>query len=260
SLSRTDLLHEIRERLEGVYQLLVPVFFCVMGMLVNLRAMRGVLGFAVIFTLAAMAGKLLGCALPAVLRGFNLRGAWRIGAGMLPRGEVTLLVAGIGLASGVIGNDLFGVAFFTLLASAIIAPCLFARSLEGGSGLRPSHQAAADIVPERRLELTLPGAAVADFLRFRLEQAFRQEAFMVHRISREAPVYQIRKENIVITMQQEQQQLVLSTSAAHEAVMRLIVLEEIVALKDMLAGLQELQTSANFGNNILAGLFGAPGA
>ena len=58
---------------------------------------------------------------PALLMGFNLRGAFRIGAGMLPRGEVTLIVAGIGLSSGIIGPELFGVAVMTLFIASVFA-------------------------------------------------------------------------------------------------------------------------------------------
>jgi Kef-type K+ transport system membrane component KefB len=52
----------------------------------------------------------------AAARRFNLRGALRIGAGMIPRGEVALIIAGIGLASGILDNQLFGVIILMILA------------------------------------------------------------------------------------------------------------------------------------------------
>ncbi len=66
------------------------------------RAGRPV-GLALILTMVA------GCGLPAYLMRFNLRGSLRIGLGMLPRGEVALIVAGIGLAGGIIDQGIFGV-------------------------------------------------------------------------------------------------------------------------------------------------------
>ena len=55
---------------------------------------------------------------------------------MLPRGEVTLIVAGIGLSSGAIGQDMFGVAIMTLLAASVLAPPILIKTFEGGSGYR----------------------------------------------------------------------------------------------------------------------------
>ena len=81
SLSQTDIAHEIRENLHGVYRFFVPIFFAIMGMMVNFSAMKGVLVFGLIYTVVAFAGKIFGCGLPALLSGFNIKGALRIGAG-----------------------------------------------------------------------------------------------------------------------------------------------------------------------------------
>jgi len=122
SLSQTELANELQEYLQPLYDFFVPIFFCVMGMMANLAEMGQVLFFGLVFTALAILAKLIGCGLPALATGFNIRGALRIGAGMLPRGEVTLIVAGIGLASGAIGHDMFGVAVMTLLVASVIAP------------------------------------------------------------------------------------------------------------------------------------------
>ena len=140
SLSQTDIAHEIRENLSGLYSFFVPIFFCVMGMMVDFSSLRPVIGFGIIYSIAAIAGKLVGCGVPSLLTGFNLRGAFRIGAGMLPRGEVTLIVAGIGLSSGAIGKDIFGVAIMTLLIASVTAPPLLIKSFEGGKRIHPSPQ------------------------------------------------------------------------------------------------------------------------
>jgi len=144
SLSQTELASELHEYLQPIYEFFVPIFFCVMGMMANLAEMKTVLVFGLVFTALAILGKLLGCGVPALVTGFNARGALRIGAGMLPRGEVTLIVAGIGLASGAIGHDMFGVAVMTLLVASVVAPPALVRAFEGGSGLRsaaaPEHR------------------------------------------------------------------------------------------------------------------------
>ena len=74
--------------------------------------------------------------MPALFVGFNRRGATRIALGMLPRGEVALIIAGIGLASGVIGQDVFGVAIVMTIFTTILAPIFLIPAFRGGSGLR----------------------------------------------------------------------------------------------------------------------------
>ena len=137
ALSRTELAHQLEEPLNAVYNALVPVFFVVMGMLMDIAAMGDAIVFGVIITLLAIVGKVGGAGLPAMATGFNVRGSARVGMGMLPRGEVALIIAGIGLSKNLIEQDLFGVSIFMTVVTTLIAPILlvplFAR---GGSGMR----------------------------------------------------------------------------------------------------------------------------
>ena len=137
ALSGTDLAHRLDEPLRAVYDALVPIFFVVTGMLVDLTALGGVLGFGLVLTAAAVIGKLGGSGLPALFAGFNRRGAWRVGVGMLPRGEVALIMAGIGISSGIIGPQLYGVAILMTVITTAVAPPLLAQSFKNDSpGLR----------------------------------------------------------------------------------------------------------------------------
>ena len=143
ALSDTDLAIKLEKPLMAIYAFLVPVFFVVMGMLVDLRALGGVIAFGVLLTALAVVGKVAGSGLPALLAGFNRRGSWRIGVGMLPRGEVALIMAGIGVSSGVLDSDLYGVAIMMTIVTTALAPPILALSFKGGeSGLRsPTGQA-----------------------------------------------------------------------------------------------------------------------
>lgn len=132
ALSGTDIAKKIDEPLRAVYNALVPIFFVVMGMLVNVPAMLPVLVFGTVLTALAIIGKVLGCGLPSLATGFNKQGSWRIGIGMLPRGEVALIVAGIGLARGVIEQELFGVAIMMTIVTTVIAPILLVPAFRNG--------------------------------------------------------------------------------------------------------------------------------
>ncbi len=137
AFAKAGLGLRLGEPLRAVYSALVPVFFVVMGMLVDLKAMAAVLVFGMVITLLAIVGKVLGAGVPSLAVGFNLRGAWRIGIGMLPRGEVALIMAGVGLARGVIGADVFGVAIMMTLVTTVMAPLLLVPAFRtGGEGTR----------------------------------------------------------------------------------------------------------------------------
>ena len=146
ALSGTRLAEAMEEQLSHVASALVPIFFVVMGMLVDLGSMKEAIGLGVLITFLAIVTKVVGAGAPALAAGFNLRGATRIGLGMLPRGEVALIVAGVGLSRGVIESDLFGVAILMTIVTTVMAPILLVPAFErGGSGLRrPEESASSD--------------------------------------------------------------------------------------------------------------------
>ncbi len=122
ALSGTSLAKELEEPLSAVYEALVPVFFVVMGTLVDVSSMVDTIVFGVVITLLAIGGKVIGGMVPAFFTGFNLRGSSRVGVGILPRGEVALIIAGIGLAEGIIGEEVFGVSILMTVVTTILAP------------------------------------------------------------------------------------------------------------------------------------------
>ncbi len=143
ALSSTELKHQVEGPMRSVNNFLVPIFFVVIGMQVDFTAfgtgdtsLSVAIGFATVLTLFAVFSKLAGSGLPALLVGFNRRGATRVALGMLPRGEVALIIAGIGLAAGVIGQDIFGVAVVMTVVTTIIAPVLLIPAFRGGSGIK----------------------------------------------------------------------------------------------------------------------------
>ena len=138
ALSDTRLKERIeRPFMEGLYPALVPIFFVVMGMLVDVREMGGTIVFSLILTALAIVSKVLGSGLPALGVGFTRAGSMRVGVGMLPRGEVALIIAGIGLARGVIGTDLFGVSILMTVVTTFLAAILLVPAFaKGGPGRR----------------------------------------------------------------------------------------------------------------------------
>lgn len=101
---------------------LVPFFFLFVGMSVNVASFGEVFVLAAIVTLLAIATKYIGCGLGSLKLG---RGSANIiGVGMIPRGEVGIIVATIGLNMAVVSQGMFSVVVFMSMATTIVAPFL----------------------------------------------------------------------------------------------------------------------------------------
>ena len=156
ALSGSRLRHAVEDKMGVLANAIVPIFFCTMGMLVDVGSLVGAIGVGAVVTALAIVGKVFGSGVPALAVGFNLRGASRIGFGMLPRGEVALIVAGIGLSEGVIQQDLFDIAIFMTIVTTIVAPiALKPLFTGGGSGLRKPGPGSGDDDPPGQ-EATVP--------------------------------------------------------------------------------------------------------
>ncbi|SHI37700.1 cation:proton antiporter [Lutispora thermophila] len=112
------------------YMLLTPIFFVVTGMKVDISTMLSDLPFGITLLIAAVLGKIIGCGAVAKLMGFAKRESLQIGIGMVPRGEVALIVTDIGLKLGVVPNGLFASIIFMILVTTIVTPPFLKKSFE----------------------------------------------------------------------------------------------------------------------------------
>ena len=112
----------MHRQISGVTEFLVPFFLVNIGMKLTLDIFRSstVIILCVLITVVAIATKLLGCGLGALNLG--MRRAAQVGMGMVPRGEVGIIVAQIGLSLTVIGPEIYGAVLFMAVATTIIAP------------------------------------------------------------------------------------------------------------------------------------------
>lgn len=253
ALSRTDLAHEIEEHLQGVFNILVPIFFCVMGMMVDFTAMKPVLLFGSVYSLLAVLSKVVGCGLPAWAMRFNLRGATRIGLGMLPRGEVALIVAGIGLAAGIIDQGIFGVAIMMTVVTTMLAPPLLVKSFNGGSGLRKEMSAGSENI--EAIELTFPSRDITEFLLNRFIRSLRDEEFYVNRLHTDQLTYQVRKDDIAFVVMEDGETLRINAPAEHQHIARLMLVEELLSLSELLESTQKMEDLQSMGSGLLSGMF-----
>jgi Kef-type K+ transport system membrane component KefB/mannitol/fructose-specific phosphotransferase system IIA component (Ntr-type) len=241
SLSKTDIAAVIQERLHGLYQFFVPLFFAVMGMMVNLRELASppVLIFGLLYTLLAILAKVAGCGIPALLLGFNGRGALRIGVGMVPRGEVALIIAGIGLASGILDNQLFGVIILMTLITTLAAPPLLnmALKLPGPGTKKPvKDEGVVTAVWE------FSSGEIADLVVDKLLKNLRTEGFYIMMMNRDEGLSQARKDDISLSITEEENTVTIETVKADMPLVKTAVYEVILSLSE---AIEKLRASSN---------------
>jgi Kef-type K+ transport system membrane component KefB len=114
----------VRDLTRGVSELLVPFFLVGIGLRLDLALFRSksTLVLALLILAMVIVTKLLGCGLGAFSAGWE--NALKVGLGMVPRGEVTMVVAQMGLSLAVIRPEIYAVVVFTTVASALLTPLL----------------------------------------------------------------------------------------------------------------------------------------
>lgn len=114
--------HHLHTLVRGAGELMVPFFLASIGLQMDVSVFRSgptiVLGLVILA--AAVASKWIGCGLGAVSLGW--KDASRVGAGMVPRGEVGMVVAQVGLKAGAVSQPVYGVAVFMAVMTTILAP------------------------------------------------------------------------------------------------------------------------------------------
>ncbi len=137
-LARTEHRLHIEERIKPVADVFVPIFFVLVGASVDLRALNPLdahnwptLALAAGLLVAATVGKFVA---GWVATGTDLNRA-AIGAGMVPRGEVVLIFASLGLSRGILGPGEFGAVLLVMLGTTVLAPiAMKAVFRDGASG------------------------------------------------------------------------------------------------------------------------------
>lgn len=107
------------------YMLLSPIFFACIGLTIEMPELTvSLLVFAILITIVAVATKLFGCALGGKICGYSTKECFQIGAGMISRGEVALIVAKKGESCGLMDPKLFGPLVIVVVLTTIIAPII----------------------------------------------------------------------------------------------------------------------------------------
>jgi Kef-type K+ transport system membrane component KefB len=123
AVASTRIIKQIHEYVDKLQIIFAPLFFAIIGAQVDLRGVNlDVLYIAGIMIAIAVITKLIGTGLPAIIFLKDRKKAMKVGIGMISRGEVGLIVAGVGVSSGALSNDIYTSVIIMVAATTIITP------------------------------------------------------------------------------------------------------------------------------------------
>ncbi len=129
AVASTKIIKQVEEYAHKLQFIFAPLFFAIIGAQVDLRGINvDVLIIAGIIIAIAISTKLLGCGLPSMLFLKNKTKSMRVGIGMVSRGEVGLIVAGVGVTTGILSTDIYTSIIIMVAITTIITPIWLKKS------------------------------------------------------------------------------------------------------------------------------------
>ena len=123
AVASTRIIKQVHEYVDKLQIIFAPLFFAIIGAQVDLRGVNlEVLFIAGIMIAIAVLTKLIGTGLPSIIFLKNRPKAMRVGIGMVSRGEVGLIIAGVGVSSGALSNDIYTAVIIMVAVTTIITP------------------------------------------------------------------------------------------------------------------------------------------
>lgn len=129
AVASTKLIKQVEEYAHKLQFIFAPLFFAIIGAQVDLRGINlEVLIIAGIIIAIAISTKLVGCGLPSMLFLKDKTKSMRVGIGMVSRGEVGLIVAGVGVTTGTLSTDIYTSIIIVVAITTIITPIWLKKS------------------------------------------------------------------------------------------------------------------------------------
>lgn len=123
AVASTRVIKQVEEYVSKLGIIFAPLFFAIIGAQVDLRGINiEVLYLSGIIIAIAIITKLIGCGLPALIFLKEKTNAIKVGIGMISRGEVGLIVAGVGVSSGALSTDIYTTVIIMIAVTTIITP------------------------------------------------------------------------------------------------------------------------------------------
>jgi len=126
---RHKLSHEIHRISSVIFN---PIFFVAIGLGVDLKSAISALTIGIILVILGTLGKIIGCGFGAKVSGFDNKQSLQIGIGMVPRAEVAIIIANLGVAINAISHQQLAAVIMMVLITTLITPSLLKWSFARG--------------------------------------------------------------------------------------------------------------------------------
>jgi Na+:H+ antiporter len=131
AVASTRVINRVSEYVDKLEIIFAPLFFAIIGTQVDLRGINlDVLLLAAVIVVIAIVTKLIGCGLPAILFLKDKSKAMKVGIGMISRGEVGLIVAGVGVSSRVLTTDVYTAIIIMVALTTLVTPIWLKKAYE----------------------------------------------------------------------------------------------------------------------------------
>ncbi|MBN1150483.1 cation:proton antiporter [candidate division WOR-3 bacterium] len=229
SLSRTDISYVVKESLNPLEAFFLPFFFTIMGMLVDpsIFFVKEIVIFGLLFSLFAFVSKIFGCALPAYITNFNLRGALRIGLGMVPRAEVALIIASFALMSNLFDEKTFGVSMMMAMLSIIVSPPFIDASFKSSKkGIKRDPKGFDEV--DTTFDISNP--ELFSLILSNILVNFSKEGFFITHIQSQDNIHYIRKEKVFLKMSAVEDKIIFKSKKEDVGLINTIAYESFLEL------------------------------
>jgi len=123
ALSTTKVFEKIESYVSKIGLIFAPLFFSIIGAQVDLRAVDlNIMMLSGVIIIVAVVTKLFGCGLPAMYFLKSKSAGMKVGIGMISRGEVGLIVAGVGVTAGILTSEVYSTIIIMVVVTTIITP------------------------------------------------------------------------------------------------------------------------------------------
>jgi Kef-type K+ transport system membrane component KefB len=129
ALANISVIKRLQAYVHKLEFIFAPLFFAIIGAQVDLTGVNlNVMILASILIGVAIVTKIVGCSIPSILFLKSKGKAMKVGIAMVSRGEVGLIVAGVGVTSGVLAGDIYTIVILMVAVTTIITPVWLKRS------------------------------------------------------------------------------------------------------------------------------------
>ena len=128
-ISMTDYRHKISHEISRIsYAIFIPIFFVSIGLGVDIKAALSAVSLGVVLIVLASVGKIIGCGFGARISGFSKIQSLQIGVGMVPRAEVAIIIANLGLSLDIITHAHLAAVLLMVITTTLLTPSMLKRT------------------------------------------------------------------------------------------------------------------------------------